>query len=313
MAYSDHGGARVLDPTTMTVLIGGNGGVPVNDGIDVGHGLFLPRLGIAYRSSGRTVVRLGYGMSADPNNWRFLRNAYPANTISDFTGATYSQAANSGFAPAASPTGLNAANSYSYLATGLTLIPIVDTSSGRIPLPNGVGTTTIPKDFRRGYIHSFNATFEQQFAGFVNGLAYVGSRAVRPLTNTNINAAPAGGGQTGRQLNAAFAGNWSDINQLTPYGNNYYDALQAKLTRRLGGNSQIGIVYTWSKAINFEDNEELGFILFPYPAYLSRNRRLLVSIAPTISRHMACITSRLAAANAGPSMGLRTFSRVAGS
>ena len=37
MAYSDHGGARVLDTNTMNVLIGGNGNVPTNDGVNAGR------------------------------------------------------------------------------------------------------------------------------------------------------------------------------------------------------------------------------------------------------------------------------------
>src|SRR5207302_581058 len=110
MAYSDIGGARVLDPNTMNVLVGGSSGIPIDDGVDVGHGLFLPRLGIAYRPTRKNVVRAGYGISADANNWRFLRNAYPAVTISDFTGL-----AGNSFAPAASLTGLNAVGTYASL------------------------------------------------------------------------------------------------------------------------------------------------------------------------------------------------------
>lgn len=273
MAYSDHGGARVLDPNTMNVLIGGSGGVPLKDGVSVGAGLFLPRIGIAYRPTNTTVFRLGYGIGADSNNWRFLRNSYPAVTISDFVSNTYPQALKSAFAPAASFTGQNATGSLSYLPTGITLIPVV-AASGSIPFPNNVGTTTIPRDFRRGYIHGFNATLEQKLAGFVWNVGYVGTRGIRVLTNLNINPAPGGGGQTGRLLNAKFGGTWSDINQLTPLTNNYYDSLQTQITRRLGAASQVGAVYTWSKAIDLEDNEEINFILWPYPAYFSKNRAL---------------------------------------
>jgi len=275
MAYSDIGGARVLDPSSMNVLVGGgNSGIPIDDHVDVHDGLFLPRIGLAYRPLEKTVIRAGYGMSADPNNWRFLRNSYPADTISDFTGNFYPQAGNSGFAPAASLTGVNALGPYTYLPTGITAIPILPNAPGTYPLPNGVGTTTVPLNFRRGYINSFNLTLEREFAGFVADASYVGERGIRPLTNLNVNPAPGGGGQTGRILNAQFGGNWSDINSLTPYGNNYYDSLQTKLTRRLGGSSQLGVAYTLSKAIDFEDDEEINFILWPYPAYLPRNKAL---------------------------------------
>ena len=274
MAYSDIGGARVLDISTMNVLVGGgNSGIPRDDGVNVGHGLFLPRFGIAYRPFDRTVVRVGYGINADPNNWRFLRNAYPADTISNFVGTSYTQAENSGFASAASLTGLNATNNYSYLPVGITPIPLNGgTSPGTFPLPNGVGTTTIPLNFRRGYINSYNLTVEQQIGGFVASAGYVGDVAIRPLTNINANPAPAGGGTAGRILNAKFGGTWSDINSLTPFGNNYYNGLQAKLTRQFRGATQIGFAYTWSRAIDYDDNEEINFVLFPYPAYWSKNK-----------------------------------------
>jgi len=286
MAYSDIGGARVLDTSTMNVLVGGgSSGIPVDDGVDAGHGLFLPRLGIAYRPTEKTVIRAGYGISADSNNWRFLRNAFPAVTISDFTGF-----GGNSLAPAASLTGLNAVGPYAGLPIGITAVPLTGgTSPGIFPLPDAVGTTTVPKDFRRGYIHSFNLTVEREFAGFVATAGYVGSRAIRPLVNMNINPAPAGAGSNGRILNALFrhttvdicptptnptaaCKGWPDLNQLTPFGNNYYDALQTKLTRRLGSGSQIGFGYTFSKAIDYEDNEEINFLLFPYPAYRKRNK-----------------------------------------
>ena len=44
-----------------------------------------------------------------------------------------------------------------------------DISSGVIALPNNVGAGggTVPFDFRRGYIHSYNLTLQREFAGFV--------------------------------------------------------------------------------------------------------------------------------------------------
>jgi hypothetical protein len=85
-SYSDHGkGSRLLDPTTMNVLIGGYGSVPENDGEKVGRGMILPRFGLAYKVTDSTVVRAGGGIGADSNNWRFMRNDYPSVIISDNT------------------------------------------------------------------------------------------------------------------------------------------------------------------------------------------------------------------------------------
>lgn len=265
---SDHGGARLLDPSTMDVLIGGHGGVPLDDGVKVGPGLFLPRVGLAWRPLRNTVVRAGYGISADPNNWRFFRNAFPAVTISDFNGAN-------GFSPVVSLNGTNGTLApYGTLPTGIPAIPLPNLSAGVIPLPPGVGTTTAAKDFRRGYTHTFNLTIEQQFAGFVTDVGYVGSRSIRPLANININPSPLGTNNAGRVLNAEFGKTWGDINELVPFGNAYYDSLQATVKRNFKGNTFVALSYTWSKAIDFTDDEELNFLLFPFPAYAPKARGL---------------------------------------
>src|SRR5215472_15741430 len=265
---SDHGGVRLLDPTTMNVLIGGNGSVPLDENSKIGPGLFLPRLGLAWRPLKNSVVRAGYGISADPNNWRFFRNAFPAVTISDFNGAN-------SFTPVVSLNGTNGTLApYGTLPTGIPGIALPNLSSGVIPLPAGVGTTTAAQDFRRGYTHSFNLTLEHEFAGFVADAGYVGSRSIRPLANININPSPVGTNNAGRILNAQFGKNWPDINELVPFANAYYDSLQTTLTRRFKGNTFVGVAYTWSKAIDFTDDEELNFLLFPFPAYAQKARGL---------------------------------------
>ncbi len=278
MAYSDHGkGARVLDPSTMQVLIGGYGSVPKNDGVQVGYGEFLPRIGIDYRVTEKTVVRAGFGISSDSNNWRYLRNDYPADTISTFNGQqSGGTTSGSPFSAGSSLTGLNATGPYSYLPTGILLIPTPNLSTGSIPLPNGVTTNTIGNypSFRRGYIYSYNLTVEQQFAGFVADLGFVGDNEIRPILNLNINPGPPGGGVAADLLNAKFGGNWGAIQTLIPLGNDYYDSLQARLTRRFGQSSTIGVIYTWSKAEDFEDNEELNSITWPWPGYFAKNKAL---------------------------------------
>src|SRR5207248_8380516 len=162
--YSDNGkGLRYLDLKTGNVLIGSYGIIPRDDGVDVCSGQFLPRVGFAYRVTSSTVVRAGYGMNADSNNWRDFRNAYPANLFVDNT------TGNSNAIAVASLTGLNAtvASGAKTLPTGVALTPLPDLSSGKIPLPNNISTTTIPQPFRRGYIHNFNFTVEQEWKGFV--------------------------------------------------------------------------------------------------------------------------------------------------
>ena len=225
----------------------------------------------------KTVIRAGYGMSTDSNNWRFFRNNWPLVSNADLQGA-------STFIPASSLHPLTLAP-YPGLGVGIPAAVVPDLSSGNVPLPNntGIGGFTIPFDFNRGYVHSYNLTLQRELPwGFVGEAAYVGNRAIRFLTNENINAAPAGGGNPGRPLFVRFGRNWGDVGCLCPDSNSYYDALQSKLTRRLSDGFSMGVAYTFSKAINSLDNEEVsgtfgvngGFLFWPHPSVKDRNKAL---------------------------------------
>lgn len=274
--YSDnHTGLRVLNLSTGNVLIGGLNGVPLNDGVNVGHGQFLPRVGVAYRLRPTTVIRGGYGMSADPYTWHVLRNAYPAvllDTNIEASGNT------SDYIPAASLTGLNATGlgggSYS-VPVGLTLTPLPNLNAA-LPLPKSISTTTIPLNFQRGYINSYNLTVEQQLAKDLSfQIGYVGTYNVRPVVNMNANASAPGTGTAGGLLSQAYGGNYTGtINELNPFKNARYDSLQTQATYRMTGGSNVGAAWTWSKAINYADNEDLGSLSFPFPAFWQKNRAL---------------------------------------
>ena len=268
--YSDNGkGLRYLDLKTGNVLIGGYGNIPRDDGVDVGSGQFLPRVGLAYRLTSSTVVRAGYGITADSNNWRDFRNAYPANLFVDNT------TGNSNAIAVASLTGLNAtvASGAKTLPIGVALTPLPDLSSGKIPLPNNISTTTIPQPFRRGYIHNFNFTVEQEWKGFVLNTGYVGARGIRPLAQLNMNASPAGTGTAGGLLTQALGRTiGGTITGLVPFKNSWYDSMQTKLTRRFHDGSIAGLSWTWSKTTDYADNDDLGSVAFAYPAYWEKSR-----------------------------------------
>jgi len=281
-----HGGVSVFDPSTGFVLVGGQGSTPITDNVRVGNGQILPRLGIAYRLTSKTVIRAGYGMSSDSNNWRFFRNNYPNTTLSDIKGS-------SAFTPGATLTTLNLgvlaakyplSSSGQPLAAGLPIITKPNTNLGRLPLPTGVGFggDTVPFDFRRGFVHSYNLTVQRDIHGFETSVGYVGNRGVRMLTNYNLNAAPAGGGNAGTLLYGTTAvangnpvtgpGNSNTINCACPFQSTSYNSLQATVNKDFHNGSAIGLVYTWSRAMDWEDNEELNSLMWPYPAYWLRNK-----------------------------------------
>jgi hypothetical protein len=89
---------------------------------------------------------------------------------------------------------------------------------------------------------------------FTSQVGYVGTRAVDQMGFININAGPPGTGNAGRPLAIRF-GLVADINSIQPYGTTSYDSLQALFTRRWAG-SVFGTAYTWSKTINYADNDQ---------------------------------------------------------
>jgi hypothetical protein len=71
--------------------------------------------------------------------------------------------------------------------------------------------------------------------------------------------------------------NTGGINLNSPQFRSWYNALQSQLTRNAGTNSSFGVVYTYSRAIDFEDNgagSGSGGTSFNYPGYLQFNRAL---------------------------------------
>ncbi len=302
--YRDHSGVFRLDPTlpqSGNVLVGGVGGVPQNAGYQMGWGTIFPRLGIAYRLTDRWVVRTGAGITSDPDSLRFLRDAFPEDLAPTYGGtATGTVAIN--------PT----TGTPLTLATGIPLPVFPDFSTGIASLPVSGSTNTAPANYRRGYIESWNLFVQGDLgAKIVANIGYVGTRVVRQLAGYTLNAAPLPSGSTVCMANGQFnpsspffthplgsnpcsfnanqiinlehcasatsatCYNTGGITMNAPIFSANYNAMQAQLTRVAGRSAQWGLVYTWSKAMNDEDNgagSGSAGTAFSYPAYFFRNR-----------------------------------------
>ncbi len=252
-ATRDNFGADIYNPVTGIVCLGGVNGNPEKCGVSVGSGQVAPRIGIAYRFDDKTVLRLGYGMSVDPNSYRAMRDAYPATIAESVSGATSYQAAGS-------------------LATGIPPIVGPVLSQGSFPLPTNITTTTYPTNYRRGYIESFNVTLQRDLRSFVIQAAYVGTLAIRHTDDININAAGPGGGVAGQAL-YPLTGQTTAITESVPFNNAKYNALQTQLNRRLGSAGLFGITYTYSKSMDYGDNDDSGLTWSWIPMY-ARNYAL---------------------------------------
>jgi hypothetical protein len=302
----DHEGIFRFDPSlpfSANVVLGGINGNPNNAGLEVGKGLVAPRLGIAYRVNDRMVIRSGAGITEDPDNFRFFRDTYPEDNIQNYNSPATGEIATSTGGITGTPLPLT---------VGIPSAAYPNLSSGFVSKPVTTSTTTAPKNFRRGYIESWNLFVQQDLgAKFVSNIGYVGTHEVRQISSIDINPAPLPSGNTvcmangqynpsspyytsagATSNNCSFAANeiWnvaqcnaSSVGGATCYDtagpgteaptfSAEYNALQAQLTRMAGRLAQFGIVYTWSHAIDFADNSINNGPSFAYPAYFSLNR-----------------------------------------
>ena len=254
LAHRDHTGFNRYDATTNLELIGGQGGVPFDTGMDIGHGIFAPRLGIAYRIGQKTVIRTGYGITVDPNNFRTLRDAYPAVISQQLTGPN-------SYSPAGS------------LVTGLPAVIFPDITQGKLVLPSTLGTSSFPQTVRRGYIESYNFTIQRDLGhGFNLQAGYVGTMSIRQFASVNINASTPNGGNAGEPLNILF-GNISTIGMLEPFNSSRYNSLQSTAVKRFRGGNSVRMSYTFGQAIDYNDNSDSG-LTWNWVPMLQRNKAL---------------------------------------
>jgi hypothetical protein len=299
--YRDRPGIARLDPTlplSKNVEIGGIGGNPMGAGYSGGHGFFAPRLGIAYRVNEGMVIRAGAGFTADPDSMRFLRDAFPEDLAPSYSG------------PAANTIAIDPVSGNALpLSVGIPTQTPPNLSSGFVSLPVSGGTNTAPANYRRGYIESWNLFLQQDLgARFVANIGYVGTHAVRELFGYSLNAAPLPSSATICMANGQYnptagltgscnfaanelvntnAGcsassvggylcyNTGGITWNAPSQSAMYNGMQAQLSRNAGRLAQFGVVYTWSHAIDFEDNgagSGSEGVKFSYPAYFRLNR-----------------------------------------
>lgn len=250
-------GLENYNAATNKMEVCGVGTVPTDCGVEQSKRLFAPRVGVAWRATESFVIRAGYGVTVDPYSLaRPMRTNYPLLVVLNIQGAN-------AFAPAGT------------LRQGLPLIPAPDLGNGVIDIAPQVAANSIEKNYKRGYIQSWNFTMQKRLrGGFVAQAGYVATRQVNQAGFRELNYAPINGGNTGRVL-AARWGRTAETRLFTPIGNSHYDSLQTSLERRFAAGYQLGVSYTWSKSIGIccTSNSD-GLAAIQIPEYYSLNRSL---------------------------------------
>lgn len=232
---------------------------PSNCGYDIPWAEFSPSVGIAYRPTKTFVLRVGGGITYDPEPLAFVRDL-----LADY--------------PEDDSLTLNSPNSFSYagmLAAGIPQIPIPDLSSGSISLPPGFSGRALTQKVKRDYMESWNLTIEKQLmAGWVAQIGYVATRQVDIPGLLNLNVGQVGGGTASELFNQRF-GNTAAQYLETPVNHTHYDALQAQLSHNFARNYQFHAAYTWSKVIGYCCNNLAdGGPSVQLPQYFGLNRAL---------------------------------------
>lgn len=236
-------GVSRFDPTDGFVYNGGVGGTPRNTFASSGSGNFVPRLGLTYRFKEKTVLRAGYGQSVDPTSFINFRNSYPIVNAWQMPAIIFNGKQNTALPVTTLRQGL------------INSAPVPDLTAGKLPLPSNTGTTTYPKDQKRHVLHSWNLAVQRELKPWLTAqVAYVGTWVIQQPGFININAGAPGTGDRGRALFLNGLNLLTDISSVQPYGDTTYNGLQAELRVR-SGSAQAGAAYTFSKTINYFDNQ----------------------------------------------------------
>ena len=258
-----------LDFTTLNVLLGGIGGNPSHLGVTTSKKLFAPRIGVAYQINDKTVVRSGFGITVDPLPLaRPLRGFYPLTVGSNFAGANGFAAAGS-FSPQTTPLPGGA------LPVGIPAICCPNISSGTIPLPpQALERSVGPGLLKRGYIESWNLLVERKLpSNFLVSLGYVGTQTVHQFADLNVNASLPGTGAAGQPYNKAQFGNrTAETDFWQGYLSANYHSLQASVNRQFSHGLLVKGAYTYSRAIDFTDDDGWASVAWNDPSQFRRNR-----------------------------------------
>jgi len=250
------------DTTTGEVIVAGEGGNNLNGGVKNNLN-WAPRLGITYQLSEKTVVRAGYGRSYDIGVFgsvfgHTVTQNLPVLAIQNLSGNNGQEAV---FTLAQGPPGFT--NFF-----GLTAPPNRGgvpnaslPSNGRFFLPDGVTPRVVNFKQTLPTVDAWNVTVQHQLTNSISvEAAYVGNKGTHVFCGNNPDcegnqATLAGFGTVPRNNRRVFFNRfgWTqDVLLYSDGGDDHYNALQAKLTKRFTNGYSILAHYTLQRATNYD-------------------------------------------------------------
>jgi hypothetical protein len=269
------------------------GGIPRSP-FDGESNNFMPRIGLAYQLSQKTVLRAGYGL------------------FYDSIGVNKSDALQIGFSQS-TPIQASLDSGLSFIATNANPLPAgllpPRGAAGGLSTNLGQGLDYYFRARKHAYAQRWSFGLQQQFSQYLLEASYVGNRGTRLGVDRNINVTPASYLSTSpvrdnntinllsqqfpnpfRGTNPIYGANISRGNLLRPYphfgdifveepiGYQWYHSLQVRAEKRMSQGYTFQLAYTWSKnmeAVSFLNAsdplpyESISSLDFPHRIALS--------------------------------------------
>ena len=253
------------DLANGTIRVAGVGGIGLNGNVKNTFSSFAPRIGVSYQIDPKTVVRLGYGRSFDIG----VFGSIFGHTVTQNLPVLVNQ----------SPPGDNRTALFTLTNGPAAFVFDPVPANGLIPFKDGANTKIRPTKMRLPTLDAWNLAVERQISSSMTAeVAYVGNKGTHVFAGNgpayNINQPSiVGFGTIPQAQRRPFFGKFNtngvvccsgDLTYLGDSAGNNYNALQAKLTKRLSQGLQFTAHYTWSRAMNYNDDY---FNINPYTSY----------------------------------------------
>ncbi|HST20373.1 MAG TPA: TonB-dependent receptor, partial [Blastocatellia bacterium] len=266
------GNGGFVDTETGEVIVAGVGGNDLNGGVENSLN-FAPRLGVSYQLGEKTVIRAGYGRSYDIGVFgsvfgHTVTQNLPVLAIQSLSGNNGRVTVfnlNQGPPGFNNFFGLNAPpNQGGIPNTGLP-------DNGRFFLPNGVTPRVVNFKQRLPTVDAWNFTVQHELTKTISAeIAYVGNKGTHVFCGNNpdcegnqptlegfdpslVPGSPeANANRQNRRLFFRKFGWTQDVLLYCNCGDNRYNSLQAKLTKRFSNSYSILTHYTLQRATNYD-------------------------------------------------------------
>jgi outer membrane receptor protein involved in Fe transport len=242
-----------VDISTGEVLIAGSQGVGLDLNQRVPNNLFAPRIGVAYKLTEKTVLRLGYGRGFDIGVFGsvFGHNVTQNLPVLGIQSLQPARNFDSVFTLAQGPVALDPKTILDSRPKG---------PNGRPILPNGVTAFILPDKVRLPTTDSWNVTLQRQTIGDIAvEAAYVGSKGTHVFAgfggDYDFNQATLVGYPTlTTNQRKPFFNKFGWSQNFRYYGSdasNNFHSLQLKAEKRFSDGISLLTHYTWSRSFHY--------------------------------------------------------------